>query len=259
MLAEIVAHKRKIIAESLRPEPLDAILGKIEHLPPVQSLAKSTRQKSAVSIIGEIKRRSPSKGQLADSIDVAAFARTYDQAGVAGISVLTDEKYFSGSIEDLRRVRAATSLPILRKDFIVDTSQVYESRLIGADAILLIVAALDDATLSDLYELARRIGLEILVEVHTADEIERALEINAEIIGINNRDLSTFVVNLATTEHLRPLIPPGKICIAESGIHSHADMQRVMSAGVDAVLIGESLMTARDPARQIHELLGRPV
>ncbi|MEW5995714.1 MAG: indole-3-glycerol phosphate synthase TrpC [Candidatus Zixiibacteriota bacterium] len=257
MLAEIVAHKRKLLAESPRRMTTAEMLKRIEGLPPVIGLKSSISSELSVSIIAEIKRRSPSKGQLARQVDVAATARTYEAAGARGISVLTDERYFAGSPDDLKQARTATRLPIVRKDFIVDEYQVYESRLIGADVILLIVAALEIDALRRLHAVAQGLGMEVLVEIHNEKELRSAVDSGVELIGINNRNLTTFDVSLETTERLCPLIPDGVVCIAESGIHTREDMQRMEAAGVDAVLVGESLMVADDPAEKIRQLLGK--
>lgn len=207
-----------------------------------------------LSVIAEIKRRSPSRGVLNAELDPAQQARTYEAGGAACISVLTERDHFSGSAADLQRVRAAAGLPVLRKDFLIHPAQVWESVAMGADAILLIVAILDDPTLGDLYQEAKDAGVPVLVETHTEQEVERANRLGAEIVGINNRDLSTFEVDLGTAERLAPLLGPSILKVAESGIHAAGDARRMLTAGFDAVLVGESLVTAADPGRMLADL-----
>jgi indole-3-glycerol phosphate synthase len=210
-----------------------------------------------LSLIAEFKRRSPSAGQLAPpGADVAAQARAYERGGAAALSVLTDEPHFSGSLEDLRAARAACGMPILRKDFILDPYQLYEAAVNGADAVLLIVAALEDAELRSLYEEARSIDLDCLVEVHDGAELERALEAGAEVIGVNNRNLDDGTVDVATTYELMPDVPAGKTVVAESGISARSELEELERVGVDAVLIGGALMSAADPEAMTRELTG---
>ena len=206
-----------------------------------------------VSVIAEVKRRSPSRGTLNADLDPARQALLYERGGASAISVLTEHDYFDGSPADLRDVRGAVGLPALRKDFIIHPAQVWESAAMGADAILLIVAILDDATLAGLLTEASEAGLPALVEIHSAIEAERALSAGAPIIGVNNRDLRTFEVDLATAEALAPLIGDQAIRVAESGIHTPDDVARMATVGFDAVLVGESLVRADDPV----ELLTR--
>jgi indole-3-glycerol phosphate synthase len=210
-----------------------------------------------LSLIAEFKRRSPSAGQIApETTDVAERVRAYERGGAAAASVLTDEPHFGGSLEDLRQARAACGMPIIRKDFIVDRYQLYEAAVNGADAVLLIVRALDDADLRALYEEARSIDLDCLVEVHNAAELERALEAGAEVIGINNRDLDEQTVDVATTYELMPDVPAGKTVVAESGISARSELEELERVGVDAVLIGGALMLAEDPEAKTRELAG---
>lgn len=257
MLPEILAHKRRELSTINRSMEIVDMQRQIDGMPPVISIKSHLLSVPSVSIIAEIKRRSPSKGQLVEHLDIATTVRQYEQAGASAISVLTDEKYFEGSLADLQIVRKHTSLPVLRKDFIIDEYQVYQSRVIGADAILLIVAALTPSEFINLHSLAHELGLEVLTEVHNEDELKTAIAAEVEIIGINNRDLNTFNISLSTTERLRPLIPIGIVCVAESGIHSRGDMLRMEQAQVDAVLVGESLMVSDDPVSKIHQLLGK--
>jgi indole-3-glycerol phosphate synthase len=208
-----------------------------------------------LSVIAEFKRRSPSKGDIAPNADVAAQVSAYEHGGAAALSVLTDAKHFGGELKDLQAARGAATLPILRKDFIVDPYQLYEAAASGADAVLLIVRALSDRDLASLYAEAQALDLDCLVEVHNAAELERALEADVEIIGINNRDLDRQLVDIQTTFRLRPAVPADKTVVAESGISGADEMQRLQQAGIDAVLIGGALMFAEDPAAKLRELV----
>jgi indole-3-glycerol phosphate synthase len=210
-----------------------------------------------LSLIAEFKRRSPSAGAMVPAAaDIAEQAAAYERGGAAALSVLTDGPHFGGSLEDLRAARAACGMPIIRKDFIVDPYQLYEAAVNGADAVLLIVRALEDERLVALYEEARAIDLDCLVEVHDAEELERALEIDAEVIGINNRDLDEQRIDIGTTFELMPDVPAGKTVVAESGISGRAELEELDRVGVDAVLIGGALMTAADPEAKVRELTG---
>jgi len=210
-----------------------------------------------ISVIAEFKRRSPSAGQLAaEQVDVAAQVAAYERGGAAALSVLTDEPHFGGSLADLRAARAACGLPIIRKDFVVDPYQLYEAAVNGADAVLLIVTALGDRELRELYREARSIDLDCLVEVHDGEELERALEAGAEVIGINNRNLDDMSVDIATTYELMPNVPAGKTVVAESGISGRAELEELDRVGVDAVLIGGALMVAPDPEAKVRDLIG---
>ncbi len=209
-----------------------------------------------LSVIAEHKRRSPSAGVIRDGLSLEEVVASYQRAGAAAVSILTEGRSFGGSLEDLRAARAATRLPILRKDFIVDPYQLHESLAAGADAVLLIVAALPDQLLTELYQLARELGLDVLVEVHTRDEIDVAAAAGAELIGINNRDLSTLAVDVRRTFELLELLPGGTTTVAESGFSSPAELERLSKAGVDAVLIGEALMRAADIEAACRELTG---
>jgi indole-3-glycerol phosphate synthase len=209
-----------------------------------------------LSLIAEFKRRSPSKGDIAPGADVASQVAAYERGGAAALSVLTDQRHFGGTLEDLRAARTAASLPIIRKDFIVDPYQLYEAAVNGADAVLLIVRALSDKELASLYEEARALDLDCLVEVHDAEELERALEVDAEVIGINNRDLDEQRVDIQTTFELMPDVPAGKTVVAESGISGREELMELDRVGVDAVLIGGALMTAPNPELKTRELTG---
>jgi indole-3-glycerol phosphate synthase len=209
-----------------------------------------------LSLISEFKRRSPSAGEIAASATVPEQVGAYERGGAAALSVLTDERHFGGSLEDLRAARAACDLPILRKDFIVDPYQLYEAAVHGADAVLLIVRALDDRQLRAMYEEARGLDLDCLVEVHDAAELRRALELDAEVIGINNRDLDEQRVDIQTTFELMPDVPAGKTVVAESGISGREELYELERVGVDAVLIGGALMTSEDPELTTRQLTG---
>ncbi|MBI2704120.1 MAG: indole-3-glycerol phosphate synthase TrpC [Actinobacteria bacterium] len=207
-----------------------------------------------LAVISEVKRRSPSKGDLAADLDAAALARSYAAGGAACLSVLTDEVYFGGSVADLQAVRGACALPVLRKDFTVSAADVCDARLMGADCVLLIAAALDDAELGSFHDLARDIGLEVLVEIHDEAELARAVSIGATLIGVNQRDLVTFEVDAARAARIAPQMPSGVVRVAESGIGGPADAARLAAAGYHAVLVGESLVTRGDPAASVKAL-----
>jgi indole-3-glycerol phosphate synthase len=209
-----------------------------------------------LSLIAEFKRRSPSAGEISATARVGGQVGAYERGGAAALSVLTDERHFGGSLEDLREARSACDLPILRKDFIVDPYQLFEAAVNGADAVLLIVRALNDRELEAMYGEARELDLDCLVEVHDADELQRALELDADVIGINNRNLDTGTVDIATTYELMPDVPAGKTVVAESGISSRAELEELERVGVDAVLIGEALMGAADAEAKTRELTG---
>jgi indole-3-glycerol phosphate synthase len=225
-------------------------------LAPARSLAAVLRRPGGVTCIAEHKRRSPSAGWIRQGSDVADVVRAYANAGAAALSVLTDEPFFGGSLDDLRAARAAVPIPILRKDFIVDRYQVLEARAAGADAILIIVSALADAEITALLVAAREAGVDALVEVHDRAELDRALALGANIIGINNRDLRTFTIDRDLAIRLRALVPSDRVVVAESGIRDAADVERLRAAGVDAMLVGETLMRAADPRAALAALLG---
>lgn len=257
-LLEILAHKRTEIARL----NLEALRAQAEAAPPPRDfLAAVTPPAGAPPrLIAEIKRASPSRGPLAPHLDLGQLAEAYTANGAAALSVLTDEKFFRGRLEDLRAVRHVhhTPVPLLRKDFMLAPEQLYEARAAGADAILLIVAALEDPALHALHALAQALGLTALVEAHTADEVARAVRIpGVRLIGLNNRDLTTFEISLATTLRLRPLIPAGITVVAESGLFTAADVAAVAAVGVHAILVGEALVTAPDIAAKVRELAGR--
>ena len=246
ILERIVAAKRAEIAAAKRP--ID-----VTSAPPLRDFIGALRAKRP-AVIAEIKRASPSKGVLREDFDPASIARSYEKAGAACMSVLTDREFFQGAPEHLAAARAACNLPALRKDFIIDPFQVHEARALGADCILLIVACLEDAELAELEALAHRLGMAVLVEVHDADELERALKLNTPLLGINNRNLRTFETRLETTLALLPRIPQGRIVVTESGILAPADVARMRAGGVHTFLVGEAFMRARDPGAALKAL-----
>lgn len=221
--------------------------------PPSRSL-EAALSEPGMSVIAEIKRRSPSRGELSLELDPVGTARDYERGGAAAISVLTEPEFFSGSLADLSAVTEAVSIPVLRKDFILDSSQVWEARAAGADAILLIVAALGDDQLASLLEEAAAAGLDAMVEVHTAREAQRATAAGARLIGVNNRNLVTFEVDLDTAESLGAMLGEATVRVAESGIFTPADADRMAAAGYHAVLVGEALVTAEDPVQLLGDL-----
>ena len=208
------------------------------------------------AVIAEVKRASPSKGLLRSNFDPAAIARSYESGGAACMSVLTDREFFQGSSEDLIKARAACALPVLRKDFLIEPYQVFEARAIGADCVLLIVACLEDTQMRELERIAHSLGMAVLVEVHDADELERALALKTPLIGVNNRNLRTFETRLETTLDLLPRIPKDRLVITESGILSTADVRRMRDNGVNTFLVGEAFMRAGDPGKELNKLFG---
>lgn len=218
--------------------------------------ALTSPRHGTIGLIAEVKKASPSAGIICQDFDPVRIAKEYEAAGASCLSVLTDEKFFQGSLDYLRQIRAAVKLPLLRKDFIIDERQILEAIEWGADAILLIVSILSDEQLRKFHALAKDAGLAALVEVHDAPEMERALKIGADLIGVNNRDLKTFKVDMGTTEKLAASISPEKILVAESGIHTRADVERLKKCGAKAILVGESLLRGGDIPAKIRELLG---
>lgn len=256
LLDEIVAHKRVEVAERQASRPLEELEARIAQQAPPRDFRAALRMEG-VSLIAEIKRASPSRGDLLPGVNATDLGSVYEQCGARAISVLTDEKYFKGGVEDLLAVHKQVRVPCLRKEFIIDPYQIFEARAHGADAILLIVRILDDAQLRDYLALARGMGMGVLVETHSAPEIERALAVGAHIIGINNRDLDTLQMDLNTTLELKRMVPGGHVLVSESGIHTREHVKRLEDGGVDAILVGESLLTSRDIRAKIRELLGR--
>jgi len=263
ILEKIVADKREEIAHRRGETPRASLARACAALPPCLDFEGALRPGPpeplgplGVRLIAEVKRASPSRGTLAADLDPVAVATAYARGGADAISVLTDAKYFRGSLDDLGAVRAAVAVPLLRKDFTLDEYQLWEARAAGADAVLLIVAILDAPMLRDLLASAEGLGLAALVECHTATELDAALTAGSRLIGINNRDLQTFETRIETTLELLPLIPPGPVIVSESGFFTGADVRKVVTAGAHAVLVGEGLVKATDIAAKIRELKG---
>jgi indole-3-glycerol phosphate synthase len=252
-LDTILAAHRAAAARDERS--LDVLVAQTSTLPATRGFAAALRGGETLAVISEIKRRSPSKGDLAPDLDPAELAGTYQAGGASCLSVLTDVEFFGGSVADLQAARAACGLPVLRKDFTVDRRDVVDARLMGADAVLLIAAALSDDELRTFHELATTLGLDALVEVHDASELDRALAVGAGLIGVNQRDLATFAVDRELAAKLRPSMPDDAVTVAESGVRDAADARSLRAAGYDAVLVGESLVTSADPAAAVRELL----
>ena len=255
VLDDIVAGVRLDLARRQAATPLAELRARLADVPPVRDPMPAFREPGS-SVIAEVKRRSPSKGDLAAIPDPAALAAAYAAGGAAAISVLTEERRFGGSLEDLRAVRAAVDVPVLRKDFIVTPYQLVEARAAGADLALLIVAALDDEELTRLHDEARELGLTVLVEVHDEQETERAVEIGAELIGINARDLKTLEVDVDTFGRLAHRVPDDRVLVAESGITGPADVKRFVGEGARAVLVGEALVRDGAPREAVAAMTG---
>ncbi len=257
ILDQIVARKREEIAAARMRLPEAALERQMAGAPAVRDFHAALERPGEVRIIAEIKKASPSAGVLWADFDPVGIAKIYEQHGTAAISVLTDAPFFQGSLDDLRAVRAAVSLPVLRKDFLLDRYQVLEARCAGADAVLLIAEILDDPTLRELLDETHRLGMGALVELYDAANLPRVLASGARMIGVNNRDLRTFVTRLEHTLDLAAHVPPDRCLVSESGIRTNADLLRLQAAGVRAVLVGESLMRARDIGSQLDALHGR--
>jgi indole-3-glycerol phosphate synthase len=259
ILKKILARKSLEVAEAAERVSLQQLSRQVEHAPPPRGFLEAMEARVAqggAAVIAEVKKASPSKGVLREDFDPPAIARSYAQGGATCLSVLTDHDFFQGAGEHLRQARAACDLPVLRKDFIIDPYQVYEARVWGADCVLLIVAALGDTHLRELAALAAELGMDTLVEVHDALELERAVDLGARLIGINNRDLRTFETRLSTTLDLLPSVPEGRRVVTESGILAAEDVRLMRDNGVHAFLVGEAFMKADDPGARLSELFG---
>ena len=256
ILDDILMATRRSLAQRRQQVALSELEKQAAAASAPRAFAEALR-KDGIACIAEFKRRSPSKGWIRQDADPVKVATSYASAGAAAMSVLTDTPFFGGTLDDLRAVRSTVALPVLRKDFIVDPYQIAEARAAGADAVLLIVAALADADLRALLAETRRFGMEALVENHDASEVERALAAGATVVGINHRDLRTFETDMDLAVRLRPGIPKDRIVVAESGLRGHADVERMRQAGIDAILVGETFMAAPDPAAALRLLLGQ--
>lgn len=255
ILSRIIEEKRKVVDEAKRAKPQDDLIREIKNLSVKSSFKKNISRPHHINLIAEIKKASPSKGILRGDFNPVKIAITYQANGASAISVLTDERFFEGRLEYIPKVRGNISIPILRKDFFIDEYQIYETVASGAEAILLIPEILSMAQVSRLYNLATELGLDCLVEVHNEEDVEKALAIGASIIGINNRDLHTFKLDLGVTQRLIRLIPQNKVIVSESGIKSYEDIMFLKSLRVNAVLIGEVFMEADDIGAKIRELM----
>jgi indole-3-glycerol phosphate synthase len=255
ILDPILENKRDEVEARKQTVPLAELEEKIGRIRKPRDFRAALRQEG-ISLIAEIKRASPSKGDILPDVDAVEIAALYEQTGARAISVLTDEKFFKGKMEDLTNVHRHVHVPCLRKDFIVDEYQIHEARAASADAILLIVRCLSDEELKDYYQAARALEMEVLVETHTAEEIERGLKAGAHIIGINNRDLDTLEVDVNRSLELKKLVPGGNVLVSESGIYTRKQVEMLEAGGVDAILVGESLLTSNDIRAKLQELLG---
>ena len=257
ILKRILARKAEEVAERSQRLPLKELSRRVESAPAPRGFIAAIERKldqAKPAVIAEIKKASPSKGVLREDFDPAAIAKSYAEHGAACLSVLTDIDFFQGADEYLQQARAACELPVLRKDFLIDPYQVYEARVIGADCILSIVAALGDAQLSELTGLAQHLGMDVLVEAHSAEELERAIALNTRMIGINNRDLHTFENRLETTLDMLPMIPDDRVIVTESGIHTQLDVKCMQENGVNTFLVGEAFMRSDNPGQMLSEL-----
>lgn len=259
VLDDIVAYKRTEIAAAKQRTSIAALQARLANAPPVRDFVaalQTSAEQSGVGLIAEVKKASPSAGLIRADFDPVTIAETYAANGAACISCLTDEKYFQGRLEHLTAIRQAVSLPVLRKDFVVDRYQVLEARVAGADAILLIAECLDDCHLRDLYFYASELGMECLIELYEPDNLDRVLTLEPPLVGVNNRDLKTMITDLDHTIRLAPRIAPMALLVAESGIRTRADVEHLQAAGCRAILVGESLMRSTDIGHAVRELLG---
>lgn len=256
ILDKIVATKRTEIEHAKQERPEGGLRAQLADAPPVRDFFGALAAEGPIKLIAEVKKASPSKGILRESFHPVEIAQAYEANGATCLSVLTDEQYFQGSLEYLRQIRAAVRLPVLRKDFILDSYQLLEARAAGADAVLLIAECLDDCNLRKLHNEAVELGLAPLVELYEPDNLQRVLDAGATLVGVNNRDLRTFEVDLDHTIRLRERVPDQCVLVGESGIRTRQDVVRLEAAAVDAILVGESLMAQQDIGRGVRELLG---
>ncbi len=258
LLAKIVERKREGLPQVKANLPLRELKSRLRDLEPARDFkqAVSSRERHRVNLIAEIKKKSPVKGVLIEDLKADVLARQYEESGASAISVITEEDFFSGNPESIGIVKETAKIPVLRKDFLFDEYHIYEARHLGADALLLIAAILEPSALSEFISLSSDLGMAALVEVHDEREIEKALKAEAQIVGINNRDLTTFNVDINTTIRIIKEIPEGVVKVSESGIYTFDDVRRLGDAGVNAVLVGESIVTAKDVSEKIKELMG---
>jgi indole-3-glycerol phosphate synthase len=256
VLREIVDHKRTEVDQAKATVPPQELERRLADAPPVRGFAAAIAARRPMALIAEVKRASPSAGVIRGDIDPAVIAAAYEHSGAACISVLTDKEFFGGSLDDLVKIRQAVSIPVLRKDFLIDRYQVLEARGAGADCVLLIAECLDHCRLRELYFFASELGMDALVEIYEAENLDRVLELEPALVGINNRNLRTFVTDLEHTLRLAPRAAARAILVSESGIRTADDVSRLQAAGVRAILVGETLMRAADPGATIAELLG---
>ncbi len=257
ILDKIVATKREEVAQAKAVMPEESLRKQLAYVPPAMDFFAALSAGPPIRLIAEVKKASPSKGVIREDFDPVKIARTYEQHGASCLSVLTDRQFFQGSLGYLQQIRAAVRLPLLRKDFVIDTYQVFEARAAGADAVLLIAECLDDAQLERLYRAIRELGMTALVELYEPANLARVLRIGTRLVGINNRDLHTFHTDLEHTMRMRQQIPPDRIVVGESGIRNREDVKRLEAAGVHAMLVGETLMANPDIGAAVDELLGR--
>jgi indole-3-glycerol phosphate synthase len=259
ILDEICAARRAAVARRKATLPLEALRERLPETPPrgFERALRATLARGELALIAEIKKASPSQGLIRASFDPGSLAKAYAAGGATCLSVLTEERWFQGADRDLEEARDAVTLPCLRKDFLLEPYQVFEARAIGADCILLIMAALDDRAAADLLGIATELGMDALVEVHDEAELQRALDLDARLIGINNRNLKTLAVDLRTTERLARLVPDDRLLVAESGLHEHRDLERLAAVGARCFLVGEALMRQPDVRAATEALLGR--
>ncbi|MCA9190785.1 MAG: indole-3-glycerol phosphate synthase TrpC [Planctomycetales bacterium] len=257
ILEKIVATKKREVEIAIRARPLRDLMRQAEKAPPPLDFIAPLRDAPPIRLIAEVKKASPSKGVIRQDFQHVDIARAYASAGASCISVLTDESYFQGALQYLTDIRSSVDVPLLRKDFIVHPYQIFEARVAGADAVLLIAECLNRQELRGLYQLTRELGMSALIEFYKPSNLDNVLNTGTELVGINNRNLQTFEVNLHHTVELRRQIAPEKIVVGESGIHTHAEAQLLQASQVQAMLVGESLMRKQDISQAVHELLGR--
>jgi len=255
VLAKIIAHKRDEVARAKQLLPMEQLLERLSDAPPVRDFVEALKSKSDVALIAEVKKASPSAGIIRADFEPVQIAKTYEAHGAACLSVLTDEKFFQGHLDFLTAVRKNVSIPVMRKEFIIDRYQVAEARVAGADCILLIAECLDDCHLRDLYFYASELGMESLIEIYDSENLDRVLNLDPPLVGVNNRDLRTFVTDLDHTVRLAPRIVATSLLVSESGIRTRADIDRLKSAGAKAILVGETLMRSPNIGQAVDELL----